>query len=125
MYARRVRGALKLSLQEIQRGSVANNSIVEARGWLRFSHSPRGGLIPRGRLQERLAGDWESLSLSSLEVPMQGSQPVAGNEGDMLTTWPVVCLTPVDWRTLGSCEGLEGGVFAPGDDRWKLLTDEV
>ena len=57
------RGALKLSLQEIHRGSVANKSIVEARGWKLFSllprslvfRPPRGGLVPRGRLQERLA----------------------------------------------------------------------
>ena len=111
------RGALKLSLQEIQRGSTANNSVVEARGWKLFFllprlllfRPPRGGLIPRGRLQERLArfaaGDWEALLLSSLEASMQGSLPVAEDEGDMLTTWPVVYLVQLDWRTLGSCQG--------------------
>ena len=104
-----------------------NNSIVEPHVWLKFSHSPRGGLIPRGRLQERLAGDWESLSLSSLEVPMQG---VAANRRKRRRCVDKraqsCCLTPVDWRTLGSCEGTGKRCrVAPGDDRWKLLTDEV
>ena len=75
---------MKLSLQEIQRGSAANNSIVETPGWKLFFLLPRlllftplrGGLVPRGKLQERMSkfasGEWELLFRLSLESSLQG-----------------------------------------------------
>ena len=63
-------GALKISLEEIRKGQVARNAETSTRGWKLFvllprmllCRPPRGGLIPRKRLEERLAafnaGDW-------------------------------------------------------------------
>ena len=57
------RSAIKVSLQAIARGREMNDVVVETRGWKLFlllprlilSRPPRGGVIPRGRLQERMA----------------------------------------------------------------------
>ena len=56
------RGALKVSLQEIVRGQQRNDSEAESRGWKLFlllprmllSRPPRGGLVPKARLRERV-----------------------------------------------------------------------
>ena len=63
---------------------MANNSVVEARGWKLFFFLPRlllfrphrGGLVPRARLQERVSrfasGEWVDLLRSSLKSSLQG-----------------------------------------------------
>ena len=74
------RGALKISLEEIiRKGQLASNVETTTRGWKLFMllprmllcRPPRGGLIPRKRLEERLAafndGDWVTLIEFSLE----------------------------------------------------------
>ena len=136
------RGALKLSLQEIQRGSTANNSVVEARGWKLFFllprlllfRPPRGGLIPKGRLQERLArfaaGDWEALLLSSLEASMQGVTASRRRRRRHVDDMASRVSRATGLANLGELsrarQALEGDALAPGDEStWKLLTDEV
>ena len=57
-----------------------------------------------------------------------GSPPAAGNKGDMLTAWPVVCASGLaNFGELSRArQALEGDAVAPDDDStWKLLTDEV
>ena len=57
------RAVVRASLEEIQRGQRNRSEVVQIRGWKLFVHlprillsrSPRGGLIPRRRLEERLA----------------------------------------------------------------------
>ena len=56
------RGALKISLEEIRKGQVARNAETTTRGWKLFMllprmllcRPPRGGLIPRKRLEEKV-----------------------------------------------------------------------
>ena len=79
------RGAMKISLEEIKKGQLASNVETTTRGWKLFMllprmllcRPPRGGLIPRKRLEERLAafnvGDWVNLIEFSLECGMQGA----------------------------------------------------
>ena len=78
------RGAMKVSMEAIVRGRETNDVVAETRGWKLFlllprlllSRPARGGLIPRGRLQERVsrfsAGEWSSLLEMALESSMQG-----------------------------------------------------
>ena len=78
------RGALKISLEEIRKGQVTRNAETTTRGWKLFMllprmllcRPPRGDLIPRKRLEERLAafntGDWVTLVEFSLECAVQG-----------------------------------------------------
>ena len=75
------RGAMKISLEEIKKGQLASNVETTTRGWKLFMllprmllcRPPRGGLIPRKRLEERFnAGDWVNLIEFSLECGMQG-----------------------------------------------------
>ena len=80
-----VAGAMKISLEEIRKGQLASNVETTTRGWKLFMllprmllcRPPRGGLIPRKRLEERLAafnaGDWVNLIEFSLECAMQGA----------------------------------------------------
>ena len=68
-----------------QGGQLASNVEITTRGWKLFMllprmllcRPPRGGLIPRKRLEERLAafnaGDWVTLIEFSLECAMQGA----------------------------------------------------
>ena len=80
------RGAWKISLEAIRKGHSAGNEEVACGVWKLFmllprmllSRPPRGGLIPRQRLEERLgtfnAGEWVQLLESSMEAAMLGPQ---------------------------------------------------
>ena len=119
-----------MSLQEIQRGSTA--SVVEARGWKLFFllprlllfRSPRGGLIPKGRLQERLArfvaGDWEALLLSSLEASMQGVIASRRRRRRHVDDMASRVSRATGLANLGELsrarQALEGDALAPGDE---------
>ena len=135
------RGAMKLSLQEIQRGSVVNNSTVETRGWKLFFllprlllfKPPRGGLVPRGRLQERMSkfasGEWELLLRVSLESSLQGINVSCKSRRRQRDTVASRVSRAIGLANVGELSNArqapEGDAVAPGNERtWKLLTDE-
>ena len=68
------RGAIKTCLQAIIRGRERNDFEAETRGWkllllvprLLLARPPRGGLVPQGRLKERVARFWRGRVRSSL-----------------------------------------------------------
>ena len=129
------RGAMKLSLQEIQRGS-ANNSTVETRGWKLFFllprlllfKPPRGGLVPRSRLQERMS-KFASGCVCSLESSLQGINASCRSRRRQRDTVASRVSRAIGLANLGELsnarQALEGDTVAPGNERtWKLLTDE-
>ena len=79
------RGGLKMSLEEILQGRARSDIVKEIRGWkfffllprLLLFRPPRGGLVPKARLQERVsmfnAGDWVTLLETSLEASVTGT----------------------------------------------------
>ena len=70
------RSALKAGLQEICKDRATNTVVVIPR--LLLWRPPRGGLVPRGRLQEQLrqisAGNWVSMLERTLEAALQGKE---------------------------------------------------
>ena len=73
------RGAMKISLEEIKKGQLASNvwKLFMLLPRMLLCRPPRGGLVPRKRLEERLGafnvGDWVNLIEFSLECGMQGA----------------------------------------------------
>ena len=136
------RGALKVSLEEIKRGRADRNEEATMRGWKLFfllprmllSRPPRGGLIPRKRLEERLAafnsGDWVALVEMSLELEEKGSVASArkrrrgrSNENESRSA-RALFLTQLG-ELLSARHALEASPLAPGDESTRAkLTDE-
>ena len=87
------RTALKVGLEEMNGGHSTGNEEVSTRGWKLFLllprmllyRPPRGGLIPRRRLEERVAqfnnGECVTLVESSLEHAMNGITTTARKRG--------------------------------------------
>ena len=76
--------ALKASLQEVRGGQHSRDLTTEILGWKLFllprillHRLPRGGLVPKAQLQERvdkfLQGHWVPLLTTSLELSVQGA----------------------------------------------------
>ena len=74
-----------MSLEEIPKGRARSDTVKDIRGWKLFfllprlllCRPPRGGLVPKARLQERVvmfsAGDWLTLLDTSLEASITGT----------------------------------------------------
>ena len=113
------RWAMKVSLQEIQRGSAANNSTVETRGWKLFFLLPRlllfkplrGGLSPfEGGCRSacpnlRLVSESFSF-VSHWKVCCRASMQVAVVAEDSETLLPVGSPAQLGWRISESCPTL-------------------
>ena len=93
------RGAVNTSLEEMKRGQSVRNEEATTRGWKLFfllprmllSRPPRGGLIPRKRLEERLAAysrDWVTLVEMSLELAEKGAVASAREDGGAILAQP-------------------------------------
>ena len=88
---------------------------------------PRGGLVPKAQLQERidnfLQGQWVALLETSLELSIQGATET-GAEGHDRT--PHVLSNFANSKLSSARQTLEGAAIAPGDSKTeKLMTDET
>ena len=115
------RGAMKLSLQKIQRGSAANNSIVETRGWKLF--------LLQERMSKFASGEWELLLSLPLESSLQGisaSCTSCRRQRDTVASRVSGAIGLANSVELSNArQALEGNAVAPSNERtWKLLTDE-
>ena len=135
------RGAMKVGLLEITKGKAANNVIVESRGWKLFmllprlllSRQPRGGLVPKGRLKERVqkfcAGEWISLLEASLDGALAGQSAQAKRRRCQKDTKERRAERALGLAQMGKLsnarQALEGAAIAPGDENtWKALSNE-
>ena len=126
------RGALKISLEEIWRGQVAGNEET-IRGWKLFlllprmllCRLPRGGLIPRKRLDERLAtftaGDWVHLVETVVGICTVGSQAQfrrrrRGRNQDVENRAARALHFTQMVELSFACQALEACPVAPGDE---------
>ena len=115
-----------MSLEEILKGRVRNDSVKEVRGWKLFFLLPilllfrpsRGRLVPKARLQERVstfsAGDWVTLLQTSLEASIKGTTArCRRHRGKQDTIQAKVLYT---LRELSNAsQALEGDAVAVGD----------
>ena len=128
------RGPIKTSLQAILRGRERKDVELETRGWkllmlmprLLLARPPRGGLVPQGRLKERVArfsgGGWVPLLEMSLECSMQGN--VASRRRRRRAT-DVLGLAQMGELSYAR-RALEGEAVAPSSENtWKALTNEA
>ena len=125
------RGAIKTSLQAILRGHERKDVELPR---LLLARPPRGGLVPQGRLKERVArfsaGEWVPLLEMSLECSMQGN--VASRRRRRRATDDLQCGVG---RVLGLAQmgelsharrALEGEPVAwSSENTWKALTNEA
>ena len=135
------RGGLKMSLEEILKGRARSDSVKENRGWKLFFllprlllfRPPRGGLVPKARLQERVsmfsAGDWLTLLETSLEASVTGTTARCRRrrgKQDTIQARAARALGLVHMGELSNArQALEGDSLAPGTEKtWKALTDE-
>ena len=135
------RGGLKMSLEEILKGRARSDSVKEIRGWKLFFllprlllfRPPRGGLVPKARLQERVsmfsAGDWLTLLDTSLEASVTGTTARCRRrrgKQDTIQARAARALGLVHMGELSNArQALEGDALAPGTEKtWKALTDE-
>ena len=134
--------ALKASLQEIRRGQHEHDDTTEIRGWKLFfllprillHRPPRGGLVPKAQLQERvdkfLQGQWVALLETSLELSIQGAAASCRRRRGQKDTIERRAARAFELCQLGELssarQALEGAAIAPGDSRTeKLLKDET
>ena len=136
------RGAVKMSLEQICKGRATNNLEVETRGWKLFLliprlllwRPPRGGLVPRARLEERSiefrAGEWVSLLERSLEAATQGSAAQSRRRRRQKDSLERRVERAMGLAQLGELsnarQALEGEAIALGNDiTRKMLTDKL
>ena len=130
-----------MSLEEILKGRARSDSVKENRGWKLFFllprlflfRPPRGGLVPKARLQERVsmfsAGDWLTLLETSLEASVTGTTARCRRrrgKQDTIQARAARALGLVHMGELSNArQALEGDSLAPGTEKtWKALTDE-
>ena len=129
------RGALKAGLQEICKGRAANNvwKLFLLIPRLLLWRPPRGRLVPRGRLQERLrqfsAGNGVSMLERSLEAAVQGKEAQCRRRRTQKDTLERRVVRAMGLAQLGELSNarhaLEGEAVAPGtEDTRKVLTDK-
>ena len=125
--------ALRVAMEEIQRGRQVNDETGRSRGWklflsiprMLFHGAPRGGLIPKNRLRERFAqfadGRWIILILASWEVctaaSLLKSSKIANNPTRLsVRAERARVLASLVGELFAARQALEGAALAPGDE---------
>ena len=125
--------ALKTSLQEIRSGQHEHDDTTEIRGWKLFFlltrillyRPPRGGLVPKAQLQERvdkfLQGQWVALLETSLKLSIQGAAASCRRrrgQKDTIERRAARAFELCQLVELSSArQALEGAAIAPADSR--------
>ena len=130
--------ALKLALEEIAAGSVANDSLRQERGWKLFlvlprmllHRPPRGGLLWKEKMLDRFqkfaAVHWADLLRASTIVESRLLLfPDVGEEGrrQILISGSRVLSIWFNWESSSGRQALEGAHLAPGTTALNALRD--
>ena len=118
-----------------------HDDTTEIRGWKLFfllprillHRPPRGGLVPKAQLQERvdksLQGQWVALLETSLELSIQGAAASCRRRRGQKDTIERRAARAFELCQLGKLssarQALEGAAIAPGDSKTEKLKDET